>query len=172
MRGIIITILLLLSLVFQAKTIKIEIAFSDWDNPSVEVANDIVDNLNSIYSVVGIDFVLFRATDGANVKHTADIDMLWAMNQRINNAGADVTLILTQSHTGNTLGFATVGGLSTKYAVAVYDYNAPNALSGIAHELGHIFGLVHVGGDYIMNEIVDDYCVTFHPDNIKYLKSL
>ena len=172
MRGILVTIFLVLSLTFYSKTINIEIAFPGWESPSVELANKVISDLNKIYSSVDIEFKLFRATDGSNISLSNSLQTVWAKNQTVNNSGADMTLILTQSHSGNTLGFATVGKLYTKYAVAVYDYNAPNAISGIAHELGHIFGLKHVEGNYIMNEYVDDYCDKFHPDNIVYLKSL
>jgi len=168
----IIIALMFTTFVVSARTITVEIAFPKWGNASIALAEEIITDLNTVYEDTGVDFELYRATNGNTVKMSNSIEMVWAKNQFINDSGADLTLILTRSHSGNTVGYATMGYLSTSAAVAVYDYTSSNNVSGIANEIGHIFGLNHVKGDYVMHGVVVDYCTEWHPANITILKRL
>jgi len=166
-----ITIALMFTTLFlSAKTVTVEIAFPGWPNPTIEVAQKVIDDLNKVYQSTGIDFVLYRATDGSNVKLSKSIEMTWARNNGINTSGADILLILTQSHTGNTVGYATIGMIGTNKAVAVYDYTSSDNISGIAHEIGHLFGLRHVTGEFVMNSLVTDDCSVWCGNSLELLQ--
>ncbi len=170
-KWIMIIALILIALVCSAKTYKVEIAFpenSSSNTTLVQEANSIISKLDKMYSSTDIDFELVKTTRGENIKMNNNVETVWKRNMFINSSGADLTIIVTGKHTGSLLGMATVGHMGERGAVAVVSSSDEVLL---AHEVGHLFGLRHVDGAYIMNGKVTGPHYTFCKENLILLKS-